>query len=1456
MKPRKPKSRPSAFVNLHGRPIDLADLSARIRGKAGAGTATEAAAPAPKPPAAVSAAEAERVFDALALAGCSRGKTWLTNFLRHLEWRSDRGVFFGSDEVQAALQRLAAEGRVATSAGAGWDLAPADRVEPLARLLRGPDAGRAWQAWARASSTYGHVQPGSDPPRPELRSRDEQVAYARLVLYGGVDEARLAALCRPNWGLAIDGQVLGPALCSPLLPERLQAMPAAVRNALFDLLLPAWPPAAPLWRLLNPLLQDWALRTPAEVEPALRLVVADRMIHRGELAAVQPLLEGLHDDPRAPLLQAAQLARQGRWREAGEGFAQTIKALARLGKAKRGLVPYRTAQWYLWSLLAQPDPAAWTAAKKFALAESGSRTPPPQGWGLFVHAAAVRLGDERLLPQAFDAPQGPYHQWHADEDANTPILAAWLGHQPKGWTGALLMRLVGELHATDRPWKADLLRQAAARLDIKLPPRGADQGEPWGSAWFSAPVEAWRDALAAIQALGSPAGGARAETGGAPLLRWRLALDRHGRVRSVTAFETPMGVRGPGKPREVTLAALKRNTRLAPHDAALLRAAVTPGWGGKPVLDPVAAAQALVGHPQLELAGAPGRRIELVEAMPLLDVLRQRAADGQEAFAFHLADPLLPPADDGLADDELDDDDDDDEDFDALQALRLDRSAAARERHDNLRIVPDGPDRARLLRITPAQRRVAELVSQGWTVPASAQAELDAALRVLAGHFQLHSDAAGGHEVPCDARLRARLSPVGEALQLRLLARPFGEHGPEVLPGRGRERLLTVHEGRSLSTRRALADEAAHLQAVREALPFLDPDDDCTWLLDDPEQALAAVERLPQLGAVAAVEWPRGQRLRVSTPPPRALQIQVGSGRDWFALDGALRLDEARVIGLQRLLELAAQSGRGRFVALGDGEYLALTEQLRRQLADLNALAEAARGGELRLPAVAAAWLAEALADADVEVQGDRGWRERLATLDEAAALQPALPPGLQAELRPYQMDGYVWMARLAHAGLGACLADDMGLGKTVQTLALLLQRAALGPALVLAPTSVCANWVAEARRFAPGLSVTLYGEADREQALQSPGAGQVIVASYTLAQMDHERFAAVAWATLVLDEAQALKNAATQRAKSVTRLAAGFRLGLSGTPVENRLADLWSLMNILVPGLLGSQARFGERFANPIERERDDAARQRLRRLVAPFLLRRTKAQVLADLPPRTEIVHRVEPGPDERAFLEAARRQAGARVAEAGAQGTPGQAAFHVLAELTRLRRAACDPRLAAPELGLAGAKLQAFEQLAAELVAGRHKALVFSQFTDFLKLLAQALQAAGISHQVLDGSTPAAQRAARVAAFQRGEGDLFLISLKAGGFGLNLTAADYVIIVDPWWNPAAEDQAMGRAHRIGQQRPVTVYRLVTAGSIEERIVALHHDKRSLADGILAGQDDAAAIGADELRALLDEV
>jgi len=552
---------------------------------------------------------------------------------------------------------------------------------------------------------------------------------------------------------------------------------------------------------------------------------------------------------------------------------------------------------------------------------------------------------------------------------------------------------------------------------------------------------------------------------------------------------------------------------------------------------------------------------------------------------------------------------------------------------------------------------------------------------------------------------------------------------------------------------------------------------------------------------------------------------------------------------------------------------------LRQQLADLASLVQPHGQGQKqgqRLSSVAAlAWEASGHA---LRLDGDAAWRRRAAAWETAQQAQFEPPADLQAQLRDYQLDGYRWLMRLADSGFGAVLADDMGLGKTVQTLALLLQRAAGGPALVVAPTSVCGNWLLEAARFAPELRIELYGDAlsgdepeDEAQPAPDParrvarrrqvralGPGQVLVCSYALLQIDADILADARWHSIVLDEAQAIKNPATLRAKAALALQGDFRLALTGTPIENRLGELWSIMGFSNPGLLGSAEQFAKNFANPIERESDPHRKaqssRRLRRLLSPFLKRRSKSEVLSDLPPRTEIVHEVLPGAKERALLEALRQQAEASVAQSLTAATDGgQNRFQILAALTRLRRAACDPRLVAPELGLIGAKVLEFERLALELVAGRHKALVFSQFTDFLALLRERLDLAGLGYQYLDGGTPAVERNKRIAAFQAGAGDLFLISLKAGGFGLNLTTADYVIIADPWWNPASEEQASARAHRIGQQRPVTVYRLVTQGSIEEKIVRLHRSKRALAEGILSGEEAGAPADAAQLLELL---
>jgi superfamily II DNA or RNA helicase len=1384
----------------------------------------------------------DAVHGALCLAGSPRPKTWVTNFLFRLKWRNPQGLAWLPDNVGTALRRLVQEGRAVDAPPFGFEAAEPQRSVWLAEHLDPELSARAWPAWMRARPVYPVPADGAAPPPiPEFRDTRERIALARLMLGAGLRGDDPEAMPARVFGRAQAPLLIVNAALAPFLPRVFEALPAALRHHLLGTWLATFDIDQPIWQ---PLL-DWLDRRCAasadstvdaeDLPPVAVETVARRRLMRGELDSAERALQPL-TGPRADVLRATALALRGRWGGAVEVFAGAVKALQKELGAKRGVMAPALLRWHLLSLLAQDSPEAWRAARKLAVAESGSRKPRPAGWGLWAHALAVRLGEEAFDPAVFSGSGGaaPDRPALCMEAADRVVLAAWLGQMSSHWRAPDIESVVRGLDTIGHTAHADLFRQAAARLGWHVPPHPPG-AHPWPVAYYGAPREAWRDALAAITALGGARSG-EAGAGADRTLTWVLQLDEFGRIVELKPFERSVGARGAVKLRPMSLERAHKHALLDPRDAAVTRCiercqnAYWGRWG----IDVSSAAMALVNHPGVALWTDPSQPVELRESLPELEVRRVQQDDGTEVFEFHLADPVLVPSPPDIG--EL--------------WTAPDRSVES-ERRNALRVLQDADGRARLVRITPTQRRVAELVAQRWAVPAGAREELDAALRVLAGHFQLHSDAAAGQEVPGEARLRAQLVPQGEALRLRLVAQPFGAFGPALVPGRGRSRAMTVHEGLELSTRRDLGAEATHLGQVLEALPFLGEtgEADAHWLIEDPELALEVLEVLPGLPGIAGLDWPRGKPVRVTPLRADAMKFTLASGQDWFALDGEVQVDEGRVIGLQRLLTLLDGSRRGRFVALGEGEYLALTERLRAQLADLRAMAQAGPG-PLKLPAAAAAFVEESLQG--VKLKTDAGWSRRLRRLQEAAALQPAPPAGLQAELRPYQAEGHAWMARMAHAGLGAVLADDMGLGKTVQTLALLLTRAPLGPALVIAPTSVCANWVAEAARFAPSLRVQAFGEGDRSAMLEASGPGDLVVASYGLALSEGEAIAARHWATLVLDEAQALKNAATKRARAIGTLQADFRLALSGTPVENRLADLWSLMNLLNPGLLGSANQFGERFASPIERERDEAARSRLRRLVGPFLLRRTKAQVLADLPPRTEIVHRVEPGAEERAFLEAARRHAIERIADAEADNVQ-RASFQVLAELTRLRRAACDPRLATPECGIVGAKAREFEQLALELVANRHKALVFSQFTDFLDLLTERLRSAGIAHHLLTGSTPAAERARRVAAFQAGEGDLFLISLKAGGFGLNLTAADYVIIVDPWWNPAAEDQASGRAHRIGQQRPVTVYRLVTAGSIEERIIELHRHKRDLADGILEGQDQGRPISAEELRELL---
>ena len=582
---------------------------------------------------------------------------------------------------------------------------------------------------------------------------------------------------------------------------------------------------------------------------------------------------------------------------------------------------------------------------------------------------------------------------------------------------------------------------------------------------------------------------------------------------------------------------------------------------------------------------------------------------------------------------------------------------------------------------------------------------------------------------------------------------------------------------------------------------------------------------------------------------PGAVQARVRSGVDWFDLEGSVTYGDTAV-ALADVLE--ARRRGADVVTLPDGSIGLLPDAWLDAFGPVLASGERTAVGARFRPSQLA--LLDALLATLPEVDVDAAFAQAREALRAFDTITPADPPSSFAgTLRAYQRDGLGWLHFLRTFGFGGCLADDMGLGKTIQVLALLESRRVEGhgPSLVVVPRSLVFNWRAEAARFTPSLRLLDWSGSDRLDDDAAWRDADVVLVTYGTLRRDAARLADVPFDYVVLDEAQAIKNRSTATAKACRVLQASHRLALSGTPIENRLDELWSLLDFLNPGMLGTSARFTAslRDVND-ERVVDEVISRALR----PVVLRRTKAAVAPELPPRIERTLEVELEPKQRAFYDQLHRTVRADVLQQVQAKGLGRAKLHILEGLLRLRQAACHPVLADPKKRtLPSAKLDALVPALADVAAEGHKALVFSQFTGFLALVRAALDAEGIAYEYLDGRTK--DRQARVERFQ---GDpacpVFLISLKAGGHGLNLTAADYVYLLDPWWNPAVEAQAIDRAHRIGQTRHVIATRLVARGTVEEKILALQASKRALADAILASdRGGLASIGREELELLL---
>lgn len=675
------------------------------------------------------------------------------------------------------------------------------------------------------------------------------------------------------------------------------------------------------------------------------------------------------------------------------------------------------------------------------------------------------------------------------------------------------------------------------------------------------------------------------------------------------------------------------------------------------------------------------------------------------------------------------------------------------------------------------------------------------------------------------------------------------------------------------STSDAVRDDAAERERQRELEQLWDRLSGsvfaATGTMDDVDAAEFIAHVVPafQAHGVSIVEIGVRKDYKELTGIPEITVSTVEStDADWFDLGVIVKID-GRSIPFAPLFK-AMTKGR-RKLLLVDGSYLLLNhpalDRLRELIEEASQLEEWETGPRISRYQTDLWEEFEDLAD---EALPAVNWRATADGLRQATGVPTTpVPTGLRAELRPYQKAGFDWLAFLWTHRLGGILADDMGLGKTIQLLSLVLHAREAGekrPFLVVAPTSVLGSWQSEAARFAPDLRVRVIDSSSVKRDAMTDAAhnADIVITSYTLVRLDEKEFAETQWAGLILDEAQFVKNPKTKQHRAVAALSADVVYAVSGTPMENSLTDLWALLKLAAPGLFASARKFGEDYVQPIEKgkvpENEEGGEyrrrrlERLRRRIRPLMLRRTKQLVAADLPEKQEQQLHVELSPAHRVLYDTVLQRERQKVL--GLLEDLDRNRFIVFRSLTMLRLLSLSPGLVDPtDAKIGSRKLDALLEHVQELQAEGHRALVFSQFTSYLKEAAARLEQAGIAYAYLDGSTT--QRRQVIDGFRAGEQPVFLISLKAGGFGLTLTEADYVFLLDPWWNPAAEAQAVDRTHRIGQQNPVMVYRMISAGTIEEKVVALQERKARLFTAVMDDEEMfAQSLTADDIRGLFE--
>jgi len=687
------------------------------------------------------------------------------------------------------------------------------------------------------------------------------------------------------------------------------------------------------------------------------------------------------------------------------------------------------------------------------------------------------------------------------------------------------------------------------------------------------------------------------------------------------------------------------------------------------------------------------------------------------------------------------------------------------------------------------------------------------------------------------------------------------EHGEIVLPGPNPDlQTGSYHfEGRSFLVRRG-QDEEALLFSELQGMGF-QARSNAVWFMEQEEAITFLLDHYPRLVEAYRVFGEKNlTRYKVRLAKPEIVaEVESDEENKWFNLDLNVQYDDQKVP--IELIWKAWTQGK-RYVQLKDGSYTSLPESWLKKLGHkLKALGfDPEKPPQKQFQQFEVPVLEKILEDLP-QAKTDAYFvnlREKINNFQEIRFLDP--PKGLDAKLRPYQLHGLSYLNFLREYGFGGILADEMGLGKTIQTLSfvqMLKERGIKGANLIIVPTSVLPNWEREAAKFVPGLSrLTIYG-TKRDDLFQQIVESDLIITTYALLRRDLDELLKYRYATVILDEAQNIKNPNTITARSVRRLEADMRLCLSGTPIENNLFELWSLFEFLMPGFLGSQHSFQRGIVKPIK-DGDEETLEYLKTRVKPFILRRTKAEVAKDLPPKIETTHYCDLVDEQRDLYSALAKRLRDQVMKDVEEKGLAKSQMSILDALLKLRQICCHPRLLKLDMpglntNLPSGKFDAFKDLVTDIVEGGHKVLVFSQFVQMLHIIRSWLQIKEVPFAYLDGSSK--DRLEQVDNFNENpDVPIFLISLKAGGTGLNLTAADYVIHYDPWWNPAVENQATDRTHRIGQKRQVFAYKMICQNTVEEKILKLQEQKKDVAEAIIPGQSAFKTLTRDDLEMLFE--